>query len=448
MLSSSAIYMKVCLPSFSQCFNAHTHSSTVSDVNHPRYGQHLSAAEVDTLVAPSAETSDLVHEWLASFGIHSEHLTYSSAKDWIKVSLPVSAVEELLATKYHVFEHDDGSRLVRTTEYSLPQHLHEHISAIMPTNSFIRARPQSSLAIAASDRFPLTSFPDLPSSPYAAAVCNTSGITPLCLRTLYNTINYTPQVPGKNRIGLTDYLGESNNRSDISLFLKQYRPEATPYAYQFPVVIINGGDDQQTPDTPAQLAVTKDTEGDLDAETIIGITYPTPLTAYTTGGSPPFIPDDQTPQDFNEPYLDWLMYVLAAPSVPQTISTSYSDDEQTVPYSYATTVCAQFAQLGARGVSLLFASGDFGVGPSGNCFSNDGTNRPMFLPAFPASCPYITAVGGTMNINPEVVANDPDTGFVSGGGFSNYFPTPKYQQAAVSAYIASLGNEYAGLYNR
>lgn len=342
----------------------------VSDVSHARYGHHLSVEQVNALVAPKDESFDLVHEWLASFGIEPAHLTYSAAKDWIKVTLPASTVEELLATKYHVFEHEDGTRLVRTPQWSLPKHLHEHIDMISPTNSFFRARPQSTLAMQASSRFPLSAFPQPATSPYAAAVCNTSGITPLCLRTLYNTLNYVPRAPGRNQIGLTDYLGESNNRSDISLFLRKYRPEATSYAYQFQVDIINGGDDQQTPDTPAQLAVTKDTEGDLDAETIIGITFPTPLTAYTTGGSPPFMPDDQTPVDENEPYLDWLMYVLAQPFVPQTISTSYSDDEQTVPRSYATTVCNQFAQLGARGVSLLFASGDFGVGPSGNCFSN------------------------------------------------------------------------------
>jgi tripeptidyl-peptidase-1 len=46
---------------------------------------------------------------------------------------------------------------------------------------------------------------------------------------------------------------------------------------------------------------------------------------------------------------------------------------------------------GARGVSVMFSSGDGGVG-DGNpnpatqkCFSNDGRNVTRFLPAFPAS---------------------------------------------------------------
>lgn len=60
-----------------------------------------------------------------------------------------------------------------------------------------------------------------------------------------------------------------------------------------------------------------------------------------------------------------------------------------------------FAQLGARGVSVFFGSGDQGVGPNGFYVSNDGTNRSMFLPQFPSSCPYITSVGATKNFEPE-----------------------------------------------
>jgi len=128
------------------------------------------------------------------------------------------------------------------------------------------------------------------------------------------------------------------------------------------------------------------------------------------------------------------------------ISTSYADDEQTVPLSYATSVCNGFAQLGARGISLFFGSGDDGVGTPGNCYTNDGKNSSSFLASFPSTCPYITSVGATKFI-PEVVATDSSNGFVSGGGFSKYFPRPKYQDAAVGAYVKSLGSEFAGLYN-
>lgn len=167
-----------------------------------------------------------------------------------------------------------------------------------------------------------------------------------------------------------------------------FRPEAVSAAQNFTTVIIANGDDTQTPNNATQLEDGKDLEGNLDAETIIGITYPTKLTTYNVGGSPPFKPDALEPTDTNEPYLTWLQFLLNQTNeqIPQVISTSYGDDEQTVPLSYATAVCNGFAQLGARGVTLLFASGDAGVGPDGDCLTNDGKNSSTFLPAFPAGC--------------------------------------------------------------
>jgi tripeptidyl-peptidase I len=104
------------------------------------------------------------------------------------------------------------------------------------------------------------------------------------------------------------------------------------------------------------------TQANLDIQYTESISYPTPNIFYSTAGTPPFIPDNVTPTNTNEPYLYWLNFTLSQTTIPQTISTSYGDDEQTVPQEYATSVCNMFAQLGAMGVSVLFASGDFGVG--------------------------------------------------------------------------------------
>jgi tripeptidyl-peptidase I len=178
-------------------------------------------------------------------------------------------------------------------------------------------------------------------------------------------VDYTPQSAGKNKVDLNDFLAESNNRSDVKLFLDQYRPEASAAAYEFKVEVIANGNNEQGQENATELANGKDLEGNLDAETILGIAWPTPLTAFTTGGELPFIVDLNTPTDTNEPYLTWQQYVLAQSDLPQVISTSYDGDEQTVPLSYATSVCNGFAQLGARGISVLFASGDGGVGDEG-----------------------------------------------------------------------------------
>jgi len=80
----------------------------------------------------------------------------------------------------------------------------------------------------------------------------------------------------------------------------------------------------------------------------------------------------------------------------------------------------------ASWVSILIASGDNGVASAGDqCVSNDGKNIPMFVPGFPNSCQYVTAVGATSGIPERGIA-------LSGGGFSNYFPRPKYQETVVN----------------
>lgn len=87
-------------------------------------------------------------------------------------------------------------------------------------------------------------------------------------------------------------------------------------------------------------------------------------------------------------------------------------------------------QLGLRGVSVLVASGDSGLGPSCET-NNDSTPDPRFTPTFPSSCPYITSVGGTQAVFPEIAWN------ASGGGFSDYFAQPEYQKAWISEYLSN-----------
>ena len=72
--------------------------------------------------------------------------------------------------------------------------------------------------------------------------------------------------------------------------------------------------------------------------------------------------NSHTPNNTNEPYLDWLNYTLTLDDdeLPRTVSISYGDDEQTVPADYANHDCDMFAALGSRGVSVMVSSGDDG----------------------------------------------------------------------------------------
>lgn len=87
----------------------------------------------------------------------------------------------------------------------------------------------------------------------------------------------------------------------------------------------------------------------------------------------------------------------------------------------------------------MVSSGDSGAGRA--CQSNDGTNSTRFSPEFPASCPFVTSVGGTQNVDPEIAFT------YSGGGFSDIFCRPSYQDEAIRPYLDQIGNQWKGLYN-
>ncbi|KAG1833678.1 peptidase S8/S53 domain-containing protein [Suillus subalutaceus] len=419
------------------------HLWEISDPSHARYGAYLSKQETEALMTPYPETLDVVGEWLALHGLTEEDVIRSSARDWVTIRVPVGLAEEMLDTTYHVYKHaETGESIVRTTSYSLPDILHHHVDFIQPTTMFARFKAFKSTMHWANQAQPVVSSPPGgtitgPAGNPVDASCNYT-ITLSCLRQLYNAERYKTTATNCNKLGITGFIGQYANNKDLQQFYQDQNPSA--YGSKYTLVSINGGKDNQSYDAAGD-------EADLDTQFGFGLTWPTPGTFYTTGGEPPYIPDLLTPNNTNEPYTYWLEHVLSQDDIPQTISTSYGDDEQTVPYTYAIRVCAGMAALGARGVSLLFSSGDNGVGDSNSnpatqiCKSNDGRNVTQFLPTFPASCPYVTSVGGTVNI-PETAAS------FSSGGFSNYFARPAYQEAAVSVYLAMLApGTYEGLYN-
>ncbi|KAL5536826.1 hypothetical protein ACEPAF_649 [Sanghuangporus sanghuang] len=414
----------------------------VSDPRHERYGAHLSKEDVERLVAPHEDTVNTVEAWLTHHGIDLSSVQRSPAGDWLSLSIPVSQAERMLSAKYSVFHNPSSEAyLVRTTSYSLPSELHRHVSVVAPTTYFGQMRPMRATSFVQDD---VPSISDAEAAAQREAVgtlsigqlatvptsCNNQ-ITPSCLKALYNTTGYTPQATDTNKLGVAGYLDEFANDADLQTFFQRFLPDAVGTTFTH-VQVNGGGNDQNDPGV----------EANLDIQYTEGISFPTPNIYFSTGGEPPFIPDSTTPTNTNEPYLDWLNFILAQDDadLPQTFTTSYGENEQTVPEDFATTVCSLFAQLGSRGASIMFSSGDSGVG-GGDCKTNDGTNTTQFQPAFPAGCPFVTSVGGTIRVDPEVAVS------FSGGGFSNYFAQPSYQTSAVSTFLNQLGSTNAGLFN-
>lgn len=126
-----------------------------------------------------------------------------------------------------------------------------------------------------------------------------------------------------------------------------------PKAKNFSVISINGGQNNQS--SPA-LAV----EANSDAQIQAGVGFPVPLFELSMAGTGPVIPDagEAVGQMDNEPYIRFLQGILALSpaNLPQVISISYLDDEQTWPVALAKKICNMFAQLGSRGGTLSHGS--------------------------------------------------------------------------------------------
>jgi len=112
-------------------------------------------------------------------------------------------------------------------------------------------------------------------------------------------------------------------------------------------------------------------------------------------------------------------------------SVSYGNDEsQQTSVAYMESCNTAFMKAGTMGLSILFASGDQGVCGRSGC-GLFKVNR--FHPDFPAASPYITAVGGTDFVKKGVIG-DEKAWTDGGGGFSDTFPIPAWQEVAVGAY--------------
>ncbi|KAI9755282.1 MAG: Phospholipase D1 [Chaenotheca gracillima] len=407
----------------------------LSTPDHPTYGKFLERHEMKALLRPTNRASKSVLNWLDASGIPAEDIEDDG--EWVNFNASVSQAEKMLDTKFYWYQNSiNQAERIRTLEYSVPASLHQYIDMIQPTTRFGQIRTQRSLVNDkkimghADGHRKEWGHPDK----LNVTACNAT-ITPTCLRALYNVGNYKPKKNNGNKFGICGYLEEYAKYDALETFLEEYAPDETKGNFTFQLV--NGGLSTQDDTTD------DDVEANLDIQYGVSLSYPIPVTYYSTGGRGPLIVDGDQPTlpGSNEPYLDFLNYILKLPNskLPHTLSTSYGEDEQSVPEKYNRQVCSMFGQLGSRGVSVIFSSGD--TGPGANCQTNDGKNTTRFNPIFPASCPYLTSVGATHYVQPEQAIS------FSSGGFSDRFPRPDYQNEAVREYLGQIGDTFKGLFN-
>ncbi|KAK7045104.1 family S53 protease-like protein [Favolaschia claudopus] len=414
---------------------------SISTPGNPDFRQWLSREEVKSYVQPSNETRDAFTTFASANGL-TPPFVLSPNEDWMSLTLTVGAANQLFAASYQLFTADGlPAPFIRTLSISLPSELAGHIEVIHPSTSF----PPSSSGGGASSQQVMPSRRHLERRTKRAAesvpatsnlTCDDPGIpmTPAYLQKIYG-IPSTPAASQdkNNSIMVTGYVNIQPNRTDLSTFLQKFRKDISPNTTWNLIQIANATNDT----TPPEFAVFK-LEADLDVQYTVGVATGVPV-EFLSVGKPPL---DESIDGITPSILDTNIYLDGLDTPPTVVTTSYAPMERDFDESMARKICNTYMALGARGISMLFSSGDGGVrgshddSSSGICESND------FLVVFPASCPYITAVGGTESFSPEIATN------LTGGGFSNLFPRPWYQHdATIQGFLDTLPADFPGRFN-
>ncbi|OCK79883.1 hypothetical protein K432DRAFT_435096 [Lepidopterella palustris CBS 459.81] len=467
----------------------------LEDVSHPsskNYGKHWTPKEVIDKFKPSRETVTAVRTWLEEEGISRSRIRLSPGRNWLEFNATVGEAERLLRAEYHVYEHDQsGQPHVACTEYSVPAHVRRHIDFVTPTLHFdakIKPRDANRLPrrgvvpavkpgtghdIGLTDGWKPKLGQDVNVQSLKPNLTACATATTLdCLRALYKFKGFRDghKLAKGNSYGIVEYTPQAYVPSDLDEFMTKFRPGAVGVR---PILdSIDGGVVQQE-----SKSFGLNGESDLDLEYAIGLVYPQPVTLYQVGDlvegasfnnfldgiDGTYCGGDDPTQDgvYPDPYNVTGAYEgpedcgTFAPT--KVISTSYGYNEADLTPAYEMRQCNEYMKLGMMGVTVLYSSGDYGVaGNSGQCIDpttgayNNGTSG-LFNPGFPATCPYVTAVGATQtkanaNLAHLPAGTQPETAcetvIYSGGGFSNVFPLPAYQAPAVTSWFKNNNVPY------
>eukprot|EP01041_Mallomonas_annulata_P011365 gene11365-23785_t len=381
----------------------------ISDPESESYGKHLSIEAINHKYGPSVEQQTVVMEHFR--GIHGSVVESNLHGDMIRVQASVEHIEKGLDTSLGCL---------------------------------------NSPVLHASRSLPRSKSNEIPSSPHTHQVTATATATATAAAGVYSShttiskLKFLYAVPWSNHgLGsqsVTEFYGEMFSNTDSSIFFEKYLSESDIDKDKSYIDINNIYGDVKNDESRQGIEAT------LDIQYLLGMAPGISTYVYSMGGLNPMSLQ-------NEGFLAYLWTVGSQFHPPLVHSLSYGDTESSVfdPNSpgaieYGNRVELEFAKMGLRGLTVIAASGDAGV--CGNGAPSDSCARPS--PIWPASSPYVTAVGATQQINSDDNVSGDDinggevvcsictgAGITSGGGFSDIHKRNKapWQENVVRTYL-------------
>jgi len=348
----SRIRLHIGLRTNSKQEELHQLALSISDPQQVNFRQHFTAEQLLRFVqAPEHHFAD-VKQWLNEAGIPTSDILLRG--NVVETTTNVSNAELLLNTTYNVYTDNEGTTVIRTEAYKLPKTLQEAVTFISPTTTLpVPTRKQRGLAHINQDR----------NANKRQSSCGANDqTTPGCIRQIYN-ITYTPK-PNRTTFAIYATEAASYSSSDLKTFLRNYNPSATDAEY---AIIGSGNSSNGSPGIGGAF------ETALDTQTALGLAWPAQGILYDLGGV--FGPKKG---EIYDPFVQFLQDLIHNDTVPSVVSFSESLPENQMDPGYAKSLCDMMMQIGLRGVTLLFSSGD--NGPQGD--QPTGTHKNIFESEF------------------------------------------------------------------
>ncbi|KAJ7927233.1 subtilisin-like protein [Mycena leptocephala] len=381
----------------------------------PDFRRWLSMEEVKAFVQPSSKTLSAFNTFASANGLTPT--VVSPNDNWVSVTLPVYKANKLFAAQFDVFTHLSLKHpITRILSVSLPSDLVGQVEVLHPTT-----HSSSLMFLVLALRRTNRRGPD--------TSCNSTDpagvITPACLQDLYG-IPATPATQTSNTLLVTGYVDEWAQISDFTQFLTLVRPDISPNT----TFTLSTADNGTNPQDPNDAGF----EANLDIQYTMGLATGVPTQFLSVGGF-----------DFPTALIDTTTFLDGIANPHTVMTTSYGNTESRFGASYNPIVklsCFlmlfsynRYMALGARGISVIFASGDGGV--HGMHDATTVCTNNTFMPVFPA-----VALSIYQGFAPEKATN------FTGGGFSDYFPTPYYQTEAVTGFLGTIPYDFSGTFSK
>ena len=328
----------------------------VSDPASVNYGKHMTKEEVANLTSnPTAR--DATMSYLTSSGATIVEETLNG--EYVTANASISVWERMLNTRFFMFHLSENNniikKVVRAESYSIPIGLQLYVDGTFNT---IQMPPQYFGNYG-------TLIPEEVETEEMTLTA-TSSMTPATLKRFYNVGNAQ---------------GSASSTQAIFAAIEQYFSPADLFSFlrdaglpQQKVVKVVGGhsSDSVCVKNPESCA-----EANLDVQYIMAASTASPTTFWYT---------DQS-------WSGWLRSVANTPKPPLVFSISYGQEESFVSRAEKDAFSREAIKLGAMGVTIVAASGDDGA--ISRAVRIDGVSACSYVAIFPASNPYVTAVGAT-----------------------------------------------------